>query len=393
MGLTGTAAEAGDRCPAGFNRLSDSANRNLRATSGLVMEEHLAERSTTEALVMSPGRLDEIAERYGAPPLAIEVRGLRKTYRGSRRQPPKEALKGIDLEVPRGSIFGLLGPNGAGKSTLINILAGLVVKSEGTARIWGFDIDRNPRRGRRSIGVVPQELNLDAFFTPRETLDIQAGLYGVPRGERRTEEILAAVGLADKADAYARTLSGGMRRRLLVAKALIHEPPVVVLDEPTAGVDVELRRSLWGYMRRLNRQGVTVVLTTHYLEEAEAMCDRIAIIDQGEVVACDDKEILIRRLDEKRLTVVVAEPVGALPPALAPFGARLEGDRRIVLLYRPSRARVGEMLDAIRASGLTITDLATAEADLEQLFLQLTGTGGGSTTRPDDALEAAPVAD
>jgi ABC-2 type transport system ATP-binding protein len=353
------------------------------------MEQRLADRSTTDAPVMSPGRLDEIAERYGAPPLAIEVRGLRKIYRGSKKQLPKEALKGIDLEVPRGSVFGLLGPNGAGKSTLINILAGLVVKTEGTARIWGFDIDQNPRRGRRSIGVVPQELNLDAFFTPRETLDIQAGLYGVPRSERRTDEILAAVGLADKADAYARTLSGGMRRRLLVAKALIHEPPVVVLDEPTAGVDVELRRTLWSYMRRLNQEGVTVVLTTHYLEEAEAMCDRIAIIDHGKVVACEAKDQLIRRFDEKQMTVVVAETLNHLPPALVALGARLEQPKRIVLHYRPSRARVGDLLDAIRGAGLTITDLATSEADLEEAFLRLTGSAPAAA-HADEAPATAP---
>ena len=321
-----------------------------------------------------PDRLSEVARRYGAPPLAIEVRNLRKIYRGRGGQPDKEALKGIDLAVPRGTVFGLLGPNGAGKSTLINILAGLVVKTSGVARIWDFDIDVNPRRARRSIGVVPQELHIDAFFTPRETLDIQAGMYGVPRRERRTDEILAAVGLSEQADAYARTLSGGMRRRLLVAKALIHQPPVIVLDEPTAGVDVELRRSLWSYMRRLNREGVTVVLTTHYLEEAEAMCDRIAIIDHGEVVACDDKQSLIGRLDEKQLTVVVAEPPASLPPALVALGARLDADGRLVLHYRPSRARVGELLDAIRAEGLTITDLATTEADLEELFLRLTGS-------------------
>jgi ABC-2 type transport system ATP-binding protein len=328
--------------------------------------------------VLDPDRLSEVARRYGAPRLAIEVEGLRKTYRNRGAQPDKEALKGIDLAVPRGSVFGLLGPNGAGKSTLINILAGLVIKTAGTARIWDFDIDQHPRRARRSIGVVPQELNLDAFFTPREALDIQAGLYGVPKRARRTDEILAAVGLEGQADAYARTLSGGMRRRLLVAKALIHQPPVVVLDEPTAGVDVELRRSLWSYLRRLNRQGVTVVLTTHYLEEAEAMCDRIAIIDRGQVVACDDKVRLIGRLDEKQLTVVVAEPVRQLPAALSAIGARLEGERRLVLHYRPSRARVGDLLDAIRAAGLTITDLATTEADLEELFLRLTGSGEGA---------------
>jgi ABC-2 type transport system ATP-binding protein len=332
--------------------------------------------------VLEPGRLSEVAERYGAPPLAIEVKGLRKIYRGSRRQPPKEALKGIDLEVPRGSIFGLLGPNGAGKSTLINILAGLVIKSAGSARIWGFDIEQNPRRARRMIGVVPQELNLDPFFTPRESLEIQAGLYGVPGSERRTAEILAAVGLSDMAGAYARALSGGMRRRLLVAKALVHQPPVVVLDEPTAGVDVELRRSLWSYMRRLNRQGVTVVLTTHYLEEAEAMCDRIAIIDRGEVVAADDKGRLLRRLDEKELRVSVAEPLGAVPPALRGFDAKMGEDQQLIVRYRPRRTRVGEILDAIRAAGLTIVDIATAEADLEELFLRLTSRPGSAGEEP-----------
>ncbi len=337
--------------------------------------DHDADNLDPRAAVLPPGRLDEIARRYGAPPLAIEVTRLRKIYAGAKRTPPKEALKGIDLAVPRGSIFGLLGPNGAGKSTLINILAGLAIKTSGSARIWDFDIEVHPRRARRAIGIVPQELNLDAFFTPREALEIQAGLYGVPKRERRSDEILAAVGLAEQANVYARTLSGGMRRRLLVAKALVHQPPVVVLDEPTAGVDVELRRSLWRYMRELNRQGVTVVLTTHYLEEAEAICDRIAIIDRGLVVACDDKAALIGRLDEKQLTVVVAQPLGALPAELAALGARLDGERRLVLNYRPSRARVGELLDAVRRAGLTITDLATTEADLEELFLRLTSHG------------------
>jgi len=337
-----------------------------------------ADEADGETAVLAPGRQGASTLRHGAPPLAIEVVALRKTYRGSKGAAAKEALKGVDLAVPRGSIFGLLGPNGAGKSTLINILAGLVIKSAGQARIWGCDIDVNPRRARRAIGVVPQELNLDAFFTPREVLDIQAGLYGVPKRARRVDEILAAVGLADQADAYARTLSGGMRRRLLVAKALIHEPPVVVLDEPTAGVDVELRRSLWSHMRGLNRQGVTVVLTTHYLEEAEAMCDRIAIIDQGRVVACDDTASLIGRLDEKELTLTLARPLAAVPAPLAALGATLDGERRLVLRYRPSRARVGEVLEAVRAHGLAITDLATAEADLEELFLRLTGQGAAA---------------
>lgn len=320
------------------------------------------------------------------PARAIEIRGLRKTYAGNARQPPKEALVGVDLDVPRGSVFGLLGPNGAGKSTLINILAGLVVKTAGTASVFGVDIDRNPRRARLAIGVVPQELNLDAFFTPREALELQAGLYGVPRRERATDAILAAVGLAEKADSYSRSLSGGMRRRLLVAKALVHRPPVVVLDEPTAGVDVELRRSLWAYMRELNARGVTVVLTTHYLEEAEALCDRIAIIDRGRLVADDDKAALIRRLDEKELALTL-DPAPAVPPeALAGLGAALSPDGRVTVRYRPSQAKVGTILDAIRAAGFSIVDLQTREADLEELFLRLTGS------RAEAAEMAAPAA-
>jgi ABC-2 type transport system ATP-binding protein len=306
------------------------------------------------------------------PALAVELAGLTKLYPGARGQAPKLALDGVDLAIPRGSFFALLGPNGAGKSTLINILAGLVVKTAGTARVFGVDIDQRPRRARRVIGVVPQELNLDSFFTPRETLEMQAGLYGVPAARRQTDALLAAVGLGDKADAYARSLSGGMRRRLLVAKALVHRPPVVILDEPTAGVDVELRRQLWAYMRELNRGGVTVVLTTHYLEEAEQLCDRIAIIDRGRVVACDRTETLIRQLDEKELTITLAVPPATLPPGLASLDARLDPQGRLVVRYRPSRAQIGEVLDAVAAAGLRIADLATREADLEELFLRLT---------------------
>jgi ABC-2 type transport system ATP-binding protein len=311
------------------------------------------------------------------PASAILLKGLRKTYAAANGQPAKEALLGVDLDVPRGTIFGLLGPNGAGKSTLINILAGLVVKSGGTAEVYGIDIDRHPRRARRAIGVVPQELNLDAFFTPRELLELQAGLFGVPRRERTTAAILEAVGLADKADAYSRSLSGGMRRRLLVAKALVHHPPVVILDEPTAGVDVELRRQLWQHMRSLNAKGITIVLTTHYLEEAEAMCDRIAIIDKGRLVAEDDTRTLIRRLDEKMLTLTLNRPLGALPESLLAFDARLDAEGRITVRYRPSRAKVGAFLEAVREAGLVITDLATSEGDLEELFLRLTGNGAG----------------
>jgi ABC-2 type transport system ATP-binding protein len=331
---------------------------------------------------LSPDMPDAVAGRQpgaGLPPLATELSGLRKVYAASGDAPAKTALHGIDLEVPSGSFFGLLGPNGAGKSTLINVLAGLVRKTAGRAKILGIDIDTHPRRARRAIGVVPQELNLDPFFTPREALELQAGLYGVPRAERRTEPILKAVGLADKADAYARSLSGGMRRRLLVAKALVHGPPVVVLDEPTAGVDVELRHSLWAYMRELNAEGVTVVLTTHYLEEAQQLCDRIAIIDHGRLVACDATTALIGRLDEKELRILPVEPLRDLPQALRALGAVLEPDGRILLRYRPSRASIGELLDRARDAGIGIRDLATSEADLEELFLRLTGGRTGAS--------------
>jgi ABC-2 type transport system ATP-binding protein len=305
---------------------------------------------------------------------ALSIRGLEKTYAGGHGQPPKRALAGVDLAVPRGGIFGLLGPNGAGKSTLINILAGLVTKTRGEIRICGIDPDRNPRRARRAIGVVPQELNLDAFFTPREALEFQAGLYGVPRARRRTAEILEKVGLADKADAYARSLSGGMRRRMLVAKALVHGPAVVILDEPTAGVDVELRRQLWAYVNELNAQGVTIVLTTHYLEEAEALCDRIAIINHGAVVAEDDKDALVHRLDDKTLTITLTHPLETRPAGLADQGIRLDDAGRLVVRYKPSRVRIDRLLDAVRAEGLEIVDLQTREADLEEVFVTLTGT-------------------
>jgi ABC-2 type transport system ATP-binding protein len=305
------------------------------------------------------------------PALAICARGLDKVYRGNGGS-DVHALKAIDLDVPRGGIFGLLGPNGAGKSTFINILAGLVIKSAGTARVWDIDIDRQARAARAAIGVVPQELNLDAFFTPRELLELQAGLYGVPPRERRTDAILARVGLADRADAYSRNLSGGMRRRLLVAKALVHNPPVLVLDEPTAGVDIELRQSLWGFVRELNANGTTVVLTTHYLEEAEELCDRVAIINHGQVIACEDTKVLVARLDNKELRLTVAEEISTLPGALSEFHVDLPGDNQLVFRYRTSETQVGAILGAVAAAGLTVTDLTTEEPDLEDVFLELT---------------------
>ena len=304
------------------------------------------------------------------PPMteaAISIDNLQKTYQGGKR-----ALDGITLDVPRGEIFGLLGPNGAGKSTLINILAGLVMKSGGSASIWGFDINAHPRNAKRSIGIVPQEILFDPFFTPKEALEIQAGLYGIPKGERRTAELLKAVHLEDKADAYARTLSGGMKRRLLVAKAMVHSPPILVLDEPTAGVDVELRQQLWDYVRSLHSQGVTVVLTTHYLEEAEELCDRIAIINHGRLIANESTRTLVGMAQEKVVEVVTDRDIVHAPDA-APFEkVELKGERMLSITYREDRVNAGDVLAALQKEGLGIVDVSTREADLEDVFLNLT---------------------
>lgn len=298
---------------------------------------------------------------------AIEIRDLEKTYSDGKR-----ALKGVSFDVPRGQIFGLLGPNGAGKSTLINILAGLVNKTGGTARIWGFDIDEDRRNAKRAIGIVPQEILFDAFFTPFETLEIHAGLYAVPKAERRTMEILRALRLEDKAHAYARTLSGGMKRRLLIGKALVHNPPILILDEPTAGVDIELRQQLWSYVRQLHAAGTTVVLTTHYLEEAEELCDRIAIINNGEVVANDETHALLASAQEKCLIVTVDRDLDS-PPAGLPAGkVELKGTRQLILTYNRGALTAGDLLQAISATGLGVVDVSTREADLEDVFLHLT---------------------
>ena len=298
---------------------------------------------------------------------AISIRNLQKTYAGGKR-----ALDGVSLDVPRGQIFGLLGPNGAGKSTLINILAGLVNKSGGTAEIWGFDIDRHPRNSKASIGIVPQEILFDPFFTPAETLELQAGLYGVPKSRRRTMELLRAVHLEDKANAYSRTLSGGMKRRLLVAKAMVHSPPILVLDEPTAGVDIELRQQLWSYVRELNSQGVTIVLTTHYLEEAEELCDRIAIINNGRLIANETTRTLVGMAQEKAVEVTVDRDLGAVPDAPCFDKIEMIGERTLAITYRKDRVNAGEVLTALQKDGLGIVDVSTREADLEDVFLNLT---------------------
>ncbi|MFZ5748664.1 MAG: ABC transporter ATP-binding protein [Pseudomonadota bacterium] len=298
---------------------------------------------------------------------AIDIRNISKTYQGGKR-----ALTDVSFQVPRGQIFGLLGPNGAGKSTLINTLAGLVNKTSGTASIWGFDIDQHPRNAKMSIGIVNQEILFDPFFTPFETLEIQAGLYGVPKNKRRTMELLRAVHLEDKANAYARTLSGGMKRRLMVAKAMVHSPPVLVLDEPTAGVDIELRQQLWDYVRGLNQRGVTVVLTTHYLEEAEELCDRIAIINHGRLITNEPTRALVGKAQEKIVEVTVDRDVGALPDHPRFQKIERKGERVLVITYRKDSANAGDVLAAVQEDGFGIVDVSTKEADLEDVFLSLT---------------------
>jgi len=298
---------------------------------------------------------------------AVEVRGVHKRYRNVH------ALKGIDLEIRRGEFFGLLGPNGAGKSTLINILAGLARLDAGSVAVLGHDVVRDYRRARRALGVVPQELVYDPFFSVREVLRLQAGYFGLGReSEAWIEELLQALMLADKAESNMRSLSGGMKRRVLVAQALVHRPPVVVLDEPTAGVDVELRQSLWQFIQRLHREGHTIVLTTHYLEEAEALCERIAILDRGVVIALDSKQgLLARGMDSVMFTVQTESPMARLPAALEGKVKRRQGNELVLQLHRRNDA-IADVVDALRAHGAVITDLHTEKPDLEDVFLELT---------------------
>lgn len=303
---------------------------------------------------------------------AIRIRDLVKRYSPTGRAPGKLALDGVSFDVPQGQIFGLLGPNGAGKSTLINTLAGLVTKTSGSVEIWGHDIDRDVRNAKASIGIVPQEIVFDPFFTPAEVLDNQAGLYGVPKTMRRTMDLLRAVHLADKADAYARSLSGGMKRRLLIAKAMVHAPPVLVLDEPTAGVDVELRRQLWELVGELNRDGVTVVLTTHYLEEAEELCDRIAIINHGKLIANKPTRELVDMAREKILVLTLDRDVDAAPQHPAFLKSQLTGERQVEVSYDKDRTNAGEIMSLMQGLGYVIVDVSTREADLEDVFVSLT---------------------
>ncbi len=303
--------------------------------------------------------------------LAINIQQLHKAYKTGKGG-SKIAVKSLDLQVPRGSFFGLLGPNGAGKSTTINIMSGLVHKTSGSVEICGYNIDTHEREARQAIGVVPQELVLDTFFTVRQALDIHAGYYGVPKKERRTDEIIAAMGLEDKADVKPRSLSGGMRRRLLIGKALVHTPQVLVLDEPTAGVDVELRTQLWEYVKDLNRKGTTILLTTHYLEEAEALCDEIAIINHGELVAHDSKQALMGGFDNKCLMVQSTNLPDALPDAMQAMGWTLEDGNMLSINYSPNETNMQQVLQSLHDHNIEICDLRTKETELEEIFRHFT---------------------
>jgi ABC-2 type transport system ATP-binding protein len=301
---------------------------------------------------------------------AIEIKNLSKTYR--KKSVSKEALKSINLEIKKGSFFGLLGPNGAGKSTIINILAGLVNKTSGEVKIAGIDIEKNPQAAKFKIGIVPQELVLDPFFNVRETLEIYAGYYGIKKSQRRTDEIIEALGLQDKAKAAPRSLSGGMRRRLLVAKALVHNPEILVLDEPTAGVDVELRNQLWTYVKKLNADGTTILLTTHYLEEAEELCDEIAVINHGQVIAHDRKENLMKLLSSKELIISFSENIRPdLVATLPQLKTKMLADDKISITYDPEKIEVEKILRIISDSKIQIKDISTQQPDLEEIFKHL----------------------
>lgn len=310
--------------------------------------------------------------------LAIEIKDLKKTY--TTKGVNKEALKSINLRVKKGSFFGLLGPNGAGKSTIINIMAGLTNKSSGKVAICGHDIDLNPKEAKFKIGIVPQELIIDPFFNVFETLEIYAGYFGIRKSERRTMEIIEALGLKDKVKSPPRSLSGGMRRRLLVAKALVHNPELLVLDEPTAGVDVELRTQLWQYVRKLNKEnGTTILLTTHYLEEAEELCDEIAIIDRGQVIASNSKRDLIKILDNKQLEITTKNSLEKIPSSLSQkLEISLVEKNRLIISYKSKETDISDILMLLQEADIKIADILTKQPDLEDVFKFLVGQQGNS---------------
>ena len=296
----------------------------------------------------------------------IDVIGLAKKYDSFGPY----ALDHIDLSIVEGSIFGLLGPNGAGKSTFINILAGLSNKTSGKVNVFGLDLENETKTVRANMGVVPQEINIDPFFTPMQIMGIQSGLYGIWKNENKNMQILNDLGLKGKANAYSRSLSGGMKRRLMVAKAMVHSPSLLILDEPTAGVDVELRNNLWKSIRKLNKSGVTIILTTHYLKEAEILCDQIAVINKGKVIACDTKKNLLNLLDEKELSVEFSEPIRSLPKEIKKF-CTFQSQKSLILKFKKSKISTAEILKNLADQKFKLKEISTKESDLEDIFLKL----------------------
>jgi len=302
---------------------------------------------------------------------ALKIEKLTKIY--SKESSNKiKALNNLNLEVKEGEIFGLLGPNGAGKTTFLNILAGTVIKNSGNVNVWGYDLDKNPRQVRSSIGIVPQEVNLDAFFSPRKLLELQAGLYGIPKKDRITDTILKLVSLEKQANSYARSLSGGMKRRLLIAKAMVHRPPILVLDEPTAGVDVQLRQNLWNNVKALNKQGVTIILTTHLMYEAEEMCNKIAIINKGNLIKLDTTENLLNSIKTKKIIFKVKKIQKIKPESLNGIKFSYNSNNEITVLYERKKHKIDEIINKIKSTGMEIYDISTDEGNLEDVFIDLT---------------------
>ena len=303
---------------------------------------------------------------------ALTVENLTKVYSDSKNKKENKALNDLNFQVKQGEVFGLLGPNGAGKTTFLSILGGTVSKTKGNINVWGFDIDKNPRQVKASIGIVPQEVNLDAFFSPKKLLELQAGLYGVNKKDRITDLILKMVSLENKADAYSRSLSGGMKRRLLIAKAMVHQPPILILDEPTAGVDVELRNNLWNNVKKLNKEGVTIILTTHYLFEAQEMCDRIAIIDKGNLVALDTTQKLLDRIQTKKINFKVKNIDKNKILKMEGIQFKIDSSESISVIYEKNSLNFGEIINYLSKNNIKILDIITEDVDLEDVFVQLT---------------------
>jgi len=302
---------------------------------------------------------------------ALKVEKLTKIY-STKSSNKIIALNNLNLEVKEGEIFGLLGPNGAGKTTFLNILAGTVIKNSGSVNVWGYDLDQNPRQVRSSIGIVPQEVNLDPFFNPKSLLELQAGLYGIPKKDRITDIILKLVSLEKQANSYARSLSGGMKRRLLIAKAMVHRPPILVLDEPTAGVDVQLRRDLWNNMKAVNKQGVTIILTTHLMYEAEEMCNKIAIINKGNLIKLDTTENLLDSIKTKKIIFKVKKIQKINPENLNGIKFSYNSNNEITVLYERKKHKIDEIINKIKSTGMEIHDISTEEGNLEDIFIDLT---------------------